>query len=225
MGRRPLDGRPRHPTGTRTRDNHILRELAPGMGLGELLGVRVEEFGRIAPPGADGLFGKMAKPWGFGPDAAPPPATSTQRPQSIRFGNATFRAAHLYEKLVTAPDVEPLAAWADRWLEGEAVLTRRAIGKGAGHYLGTYMTEELAERLIEQVFAPAGIQPLLPVLPEGVEVTERTAADGSRLLFVLNPDHLPVEFPLDGTMTDLLTGETPKGTARLEGYGAMVLSG
>ena len=31
--------------------------------------------------------------------------------------------------------------------------------------------------------------------------------------------------PLDGTMTDLLTGETPKGTARLEGYGAMVLSG
>lgn len=211
-------------TGTRTRDNHILRELAPGMNLGDLLGVRVEEFGRIIAPDANGLFGEKAKPWGFGPGGTTMSACSAARPYSIRFGEDTFQAAHLYEKLKITNDVETLATWADRWLEGETVLTRRIIGKGAAHYLGTYMSEDLAEQLIEKVLLPAGIAPLLPNIPEGVEVTERTSVDGERLLFVLNTTHEAIEFTLSNIMTDLLTGEIIKDTSSLEGHGALVLT-
>ncbi|WP_226629645.1 beta-galactosidase [Alloyangia pacifica] len=210
-------------TGTRTRDNHILRELAPGMGLGDLLGVRVEEFGRVIAPGQDGLFLPPQKTMGFGPGGAPLPACSTARSYGIRFGNETFAAAHLYEKLIVQDDVEALATWADRWLEGEAVLTRRALGKGSGHYLGTYMTEDLAQRLIDQLFVPAGISPLLPDMPEGIEVTERTQEDGKRMLFVLNTTERPVTVSLEGGKIDLLTGASLGTEARIEGYGAIVL--
>ncbi len=52
-------GRDTDPVGddgdARHRHNHIHRELAPGAGLAQLAGVRVEEFGRLAAPGATGL--------------------------------------------------------------------------------------------------------------------------------------------------------------------------
>ncbi|MGO7580797.1 beta-galactosidase trimerization domain-containing protein, partial [Rhizobium ruizarguesonis] len=43
-------------TCTRNEDNHVIRETAPGTSLSQLTGVRVEDFGRLAAPGANGLF-------------------------------------------------------------------------------------------------------------------------------------------------------------------------
>lgn len=212
-------------TGTRTRDNHILRELAPGMGLGELLGVRVEEFGRLAAPGADGLFQPPGQPMGLGAGEARLPAGSTGRRYLVRYGNGTFPAAHLYERLITGDDVEPLATWSDCWLEEQPVLTRRAIGKGAGHYLGTYLTEPLVERLIERLIEPAGIGPVLPDLPAGIEASERNAPDGRRLIFVLNTTNAPVEITLPEGSEDLLSGTVVSGRSTLEAHGALVLDG
>lgn len=208
-------------SGTRTRDNHIVRELAPSMGLGSLLGVRVEEFGRIAAGDADGLFQPPSKNMGLGSSAAQPPACSAGRPYHMRYGNVSFRAAHLYEKLILEDDVDPLATWSDRWLEGTAVLTQRKIGKGSGHYLGTYLTDELAERIVDNLFIPAGIVPLLPDMPEGVELTERYVPGGRRLLFVLNTTDASVDIPLPADVPDLLTGSAASG--RLSGYDARVL--
>ena len=211
-------------TGTRTRDNHILRELAPGMGLDDLLGVRVEEFGRVAAPGSDGLFGTHPKGAGFGPSGdVPAPACSAHRSYHIQYGNHTFQAAHLYEKLVLEDGVDVVATWADRWIEGEAVLTGRQVGKGSAHYLGTYLTETLAEHMVENLLSPAGIHPILPDLPADLEVTERTGPDGRRLIFVLNPTSKTVEINLDGQFKDLLSGEIPQGPMEIQGYDALVL--
>ncbi len=210
-------------SGTRTRDNHILRELAPGMGLGDLLGVRVEEFGRLAAPEADGLFRMQDKPMGFGAGERRLPACSAARRYLVRYGNATFPAAHLYERLLTEADVEPQAMWSDCWLERQPVLTRRRIGNGAGLYLGTYLTEPLAEQLVERVLLPSGIAPLLPGLPEGVEATERNAADGRKLTFVLNTINTAVEVTLPEGSIDLLSGTNLSGTSTLEAHGALVL--
>ncbi|MBT9383740.1 beta-galactosidase [Pseudooceanicola sp. CBS1P-1] len=211
-------------TATRTRDNHILTELAPGMGLGELLGVRVEEFGRIVAPGQDGLFAPPARPAGFGPGGAPLPACSAGRPHHLRLGETTLQAGHLYEKLILAPDVTPLAHWADRWLEGAPALTARPLGRGRAHYLGTYLTEALAEALIEAVLLPAGIAPLLPDLPEGVEASERQHPGGDRLLFLLNTTDMPREVTLPQPRRDLLSGARLGPVFALEPYGAVVLS-
>jgi len=211
-------------TGTRTLDNHIPRTLAPVGGLSELLGVRVEELGRIAAPESDGLFQNAPRALGFGPSNPKiEPACSTRRSYSIRFGNATFRAAHLYERLVLADDTVPLAAWSDRFLDGEAAITVHRVGKGYAIYVGTYLSDELVTRLLDQILAEAAIEPLLADAPGAIEVTERFADDGRRLLFVLNTESEPVEVELGDGGTDLLTGTDKAGRTALEGYGAMVI--
>lgn len=207
-------------TGTRTRENHIVRELAPSMGLGELLGVCVEEFGRIAAADADGLFQPPSKKMGLGSSAAPPPACSAGRPYRLRYDNVELQAGHLYEKLILAEDVRQLATWSNRWLEDSPALTARKIGNGMGHYLATYMTPDLADRLVDRLLLPSGIRPLLEA-PEGIEVTERNMPDGRRLLFVLNTTDETMDIDLPADSTDLLTGEKPNG--RIAGYDARIL--
>ena len=210
-------------TGTRTRDNHIHRELAPGNGLSELLGIQVEEFGRVADPGADGLFQPPAAEMGFGTTTPKKPAGSTERQYAIRYGNGIIRAAHLYEKLILKDDVAPLGVWTDRFLADEAAITIRTIGKGKAIYVGTYLTEALADRLIAQIADETGVEPLLPDLPEKVEVTERVAADGRRLLFVLNTAYEPVVCDIGTGGEDVLTGETLSGAITLGSYGVVVI--
>lgn len=63
--------------------------------------------------------------------------------------------------------------------------TSRKVGQGQVVYLGSYLTPELTEALRERLFAPAGVEPLVGGLPEGVEVTMRIN-DDRRLLFVQN---------------------------------------
>lgn len=211
-------------TGTRTRDNHIHRTLAPAAGLGGMLGVEVEEFGRIAAPGTDGLFQNPAPAMGFGPSKpVVEPACSAKRLYSLRYGNETFQAAHLYEKLLLADGVTALASWADRFLEGEAVVTERRLGRGRAIYVGTYLTEQLCAKLLDEVLAEAAVEPLLAEVPATVEVTERFADDGRRLLFVLNTESDETAVDVGKGGIDLLTGSACSGRVALGGYAAMVI--
>lgn len=210
-------------TGTRTRDNHIHRELAPGNGLSSLLGVRVEEFGRLAAPEADGLFQPRATESGFGPNAPKPPTSSTQRRYRMRYGNEEFDASHLYEKLILADDVEPLAEWSNRFLEGEPAVTRRQVAKGQAVYIGSYLGNELARKLTDHVIIDAGVSPLLPQVPAGIELCERFADDGRRLLFILNTtaDTLSVDVGDGGH--ELLSGKDCRHTLELTAYEVAII--
>lgn len=209
-------------TGTRTRDNHIPRELAPANGLGDLLGVRVREFGRIAGEGASGLFVPPGKPMGFGPDRAHGPSEAAQRAYTLRFGNQDLRAGHLYEALDLAGDVTPLATWSSRFLDGSAAITERRIGKGRACYVATSPDQAMAQEIIAKILLPAGVAPLLEDMPEGIELVERVAKDGRRLLFVINSQHMPCPVTLPEA-TDLLTGQRAGAGSVIEGYGVMVL--
>ena len=211
-------------TGTRDASNHVHRELAPLGGLAELLGVRVEEFGRVAASGSDGLFEPPAKAAGLGPARQGRlPACSVGRTYKLRIAGEEFAADHLYEKLLLEPDVTPLACWSTRWLAGQPALTIRHVGQGRAMYLATYLTEGLAAKLVEMLQTEVGLAPLLPELPAGVEVTERCADDGRRLLFVINTSDGPVEVVLPMAGEDLLTGKTAKGMLPLPAYGAAVI--
>ncbi|AMM84442.1 beta-galactosidase [Martelella sp. AD-3] len=210
-------------TGTRTRDNHIHRELAPANGLADLLGVRVEEFGRIAAPESDGLFEPPGADAGFRASGVKRlPACSAGRRYLLRHGNTTFPASHLYEKLIVEDDVEALMSWGNRFLDGEPAVTMRRIGKGKAIYAGTYLTDELTERLAD-LLRDDGVLSLLPDAPETVEVTERIGANGERLLFILNTTDEPANVTLAAPATDLLTGTSHSGTLELGAYGVSVL--
>ncbi len=209
-------------TGTRDANNHVLRVQPPEPGLARLCGVRVEEFGRVAEPGADGLFPPPPPRPGSNAPAARPPAGSTARGYRLTLGNQEYEAAHLYELLEVDADVEVIGRWSNRFAGGRAAVTRRKQGKGEAVYVGTYLTDPLVEGLTEQVFPSAGVAPLIRDLPQKVEVTMREA-DGRKLLFVLNADADPSVVSGVPSGVDLLTGQPVSGALQLGPYGCSVI--
>ena len=90
-------------------------------------------------------------------------------------------------------------------------------------YVGTYLTEEFVAKFAPSILARAGVEPLLPGLPEGVEVTVRQAAD-RQLMFILNTQHQPAHVRGVPAGSDLLTGAAIRGNAlHLEGYGCSIV--
>lgn len=209
-------------TGTRDRNNHIIREQAPGAQLSELTGVKVEEFGRVVAAGGQGLFQRNA------PDAGmyvPPqvlPSSSSERSYKMQIGNREATAEHLYETIEIADDVKVLGSWSDRSLSGKPMLTERKVGQGRAIYLATYLTPEVVELLASTVIAQSGAEPLVEDLPAGVEVSLRTAED-RRLLFVINTTSESRSFKALPAGQDLLTDAAVSGATELAGYGCLVI--
>ncbi|RWI92615.1 beta-galactosidase [Mesorhizobium sp.] len=207
---------------TRDENNHIIREQAPGKALAALSGVRVAEFGRVVPEGGSGLF-PLFRPAPMGAYAPPPlPASSAERKYLFTLGNEEFQAAHLFEVLDVAPDTEVLGIWSNRFAAGSPAITARQVGQGRVVYVGTYLTPQLTEKLVDVVLAKAGIAPLLPDLPAGVEVSVREA-DDRRLMFVLNTTEVAVIVPNVPKGLDLLTGKAVEGTLQLDPYGCAII--
>ncbi|PYE93577.1 beta-galactosidase [Rhizobium sp. PP-F2F-G38] len=209
-------------TGTRDENNHIPRTLAPGPGLSALCGVRVEEFGRVAEPGADGLFGMPGPEFGLNVPARRLPASSSQRGYRLAIGNAEYDAAHLYELFETDRDVETLGQWSSRFLGGRTAVSRRSVGSGQAIYVGTYLTDALVGALAEHLFGNAGIHPLVPNLPTTVEVALREA-DDRKLLFLMNADGETVNVTDIPEGIDLLSGSPVSGHLALGPYGCAVI--
>jgi beta-galactosidase len=209
-------------TGTRDHNNHVLRVQPPEPGLSRLCGVRVEETGRVAEPGSDGLFPSPPPRPGSNAPAVRPPAGSTARGYRLTLGNQEYDAAHLYELLDVDADVDVIGWWSNRFAGGRAAVTRRKHGKGQAIYVGTYLTDSLVEGLAEQVFPSAGVAPLIPDLPQKVEVTVREAK-GRKLLFVLNTDADPATVSGVPSGVDLLTGQSVNGALKLGSYGCSVI--
>lgn len=210
-------------TGTRDADNHIHRSAAPGAGLADLAGVSVYEFGRLAGPGASGLFAQWPdRTNGAKAPGATQPAASASRQYTFALGNAEFTAAHLYEKLDLAPGTEVLGQWTNRFLHGSPAVTRRKHGAGQVIYVATYLTEDLALTMAETMLHPAGAMPLVAALPAGVEISVREA-EGRSLWFVMNTTDAVLSVPGLPVGVDLLTGANCTGAVELGPYGCVVL--
>lgn len=209
-------------TGTRDSNNHVIREQAPGPSLSKLTGVSVEDFGRLAAPGANGLFTTMTRSGGL---VIPPdrPAESSRRIRRFSVGNQELDAGHFYENLAIEPDVEAIGQWSNRYAEGTPVITSRMVGKGRVLYVGTYLTPDLTHHLAARTFADAGVAPLVPDLPHGVEVTLRENGE-RRLLFVQNILDTRAEVRGVPPGRNLLDGDrTVSGALGLEGYGCAII--
>jgi beta-galactosidase len=204
-------------TGSRDINNHVIRDTLPGRSLADLTGITVEDFGRLAAPGAPGLFAAAHRPVGSGE------AESARRRYHFTLGNRQFQAGHWYEHLAPREGTDVIGRWSDRFLEGQAVITRRPAGQGQVIYLGTYLTPDLTEALFADLLAGAGVIPLLPELPQGVEVTMREAAD-RQLLFIQNTTAEPRRISGVPRGRNLLEGgEAVQGSLELEAYGCAII--
>jgi beta-galactosidase len=103
------------------------------------------------------------------------------------------------------------------YADGRPAVTRHTIGAGTAWYVSTRLGDA---RLIETVAAEAGVRPVHPGLPPGVEVVRRASADAS-WLFVLN--HTPAAHEVAANGTDLLSGTAVTGTLRIPAGGSAVI--
>ena len=176
-------------SGSRTADNQIIAEPRPGI-LTALAGVTVEEYGKLIAGDPHSL-------------------------QTVELNEQPVRAEHFYEVLIPE-GAETVACWNSRYLAGKPAVTVNRLGWGRVYYVGSYLTGPLLEALIPLLSAAAGLEPVLPGLPEGLEVIERRSARG-RLFFGLNN----TESTLDA---DQLPGRTLVGPedGRLAPYGVRI---
>ena len=158
--------------------------------LGPLLGVRLEDFGALMPPGSMEPGQQLAPV-----DLAGEPVTGTLLAEEIHLDDAVDPAATV------------LGSFNGGRLDGQPAVTVRAVGAGQAYYLATIPDAVGTGRVVEHLLREAGVDPVIIGLPETVEVARR-----GDVLTVINhgPDAVTVSLP----GTDIHTGH-PAGTVTL----------
>ena len=167
--------------------------------LRELLGLRVEEFWPLEEGARVGVRGELAGSADLWSEAIEPEGADTV---------AEFDDSH--------PD-----------LAGRAAVTRHAFGAGTVWYAGTRLEPAAMRQLTDSVRARAGVEPVLPGLPEGVQATVRGGEDGTgRFVFLLNHTDESAQVALPEPLSDALDPDAAPTAARtLPARGVTVLRG
>lgn len=125
--------------------------------------------------------------------------------RSVTVGGDYVGQADLWSEALDLEGAEALAHFTDGELAGRPALTRHSYGRGTVWYVGTRLEPALMRALLDDVRAAAGVGPVLPGLPPGVQATVREGA-GERYLFLLNHGAEAVEVGLPSPMRDALAG-------------------
>jgi len=182
-------------TATRNMYNNVLPDRIPGP-LRELAGVTVTEYGyQVAPD---------------------------KRPLDFVVDGETVHSTLWYEQLELAEGTMTYANWQTRHLAGTPAISLRQVGQGRVVYVGTYLTPEVIAVLGPKLASMAGLQPLLPSAPDGVEVVHRENAD-KRLWFILNHNEQAVSLNDLPHGVELISGMIVAGGLTLEARGVAVI--
>lgn len=180
--------------------------------LGPMLGISLEDFGALAFTVAATSTGLSAGETG-GPAitaGASGPGQSTAPFETPR-GRAT---GELLAEEIHLAGAEQLGAFRGGRLDGRPAFTLNSFGSGRAYYLATIPDAAGKATVTSHVFEAAGVAPVLPGLPEFVEVARR----GS-LVAVIN--HGP-SVELDLTGIEFESG-APVGGPVLDSYGYLLL--
>jgi beta-galactosidase len=131
--------------------------------------------------------------------------------------------ARLFCDLPTLETAAPLAYYSSNWFAGTPALTETKIGSGRWIYLATFAGEDFYQDFFRSLLPQAGVKPPLTVrLPGGIEMTERSAADGRRLVFLINTLARPQTFSLPAAR-DVYHEEDLHGTVLMPPHGVRIL--
>lgn len=158
--------------------------------LGPVLGVRFEDFGALggATTGGTGVGAQTAR--------------VRRLSDTVRFhvGDAVARGA-LVAEAIDAVSAEVVATFVDGMNTGRPALTRNRHGAGQAWYVATMPDPAGVDAIVGAVVAASGVSPVIPDLPEGVEVARR-----GDLVTVINHAVEPVEIFVEGM--DAETGQS-----------------
>ncbi|HZQ43367.1 MAG TPA: beta-galactosidase [Acidobacteriaceae bacterium] len=180
-------------SGMKDEDNALWTERQPGP-LEPLLGARVEQFYALdetVPLSGD---------WGDAHD-------------------------NLWAEFLTvkSPETKVLMRYgkSNGWLDDQPAAVTRKLGKGSITYIGASLDPAAMKRAAAWMLSDAGIAPILPNIPEGVDVAIRSG-DNKHILILTNYNADPVTIALPSTMHDVLAGNTTSSVT-LPQYGVAVL--
>lgn len=103
----------------------------------------------------------------------------------IRLVSGKQGAGTLWSEEMRPTDASVEGTFASGALHGRPAITAATRGNGKAWYVGTLPDEGTLGTLLSDVCRSAGVSPLLPGLPEGVEAQKRAGPD-QELLFLLN---------------------------------------
>lgn len=132
-------------------------------------------------------------------------------------------AARIWTELVTPEGARVVGSFADGELSGSPAVLQHSRGEGSVWYLATRLDDTGMRTVIDAAAADAGVLPVLPQLPAGVEAVRRTSADGVTTTFLLNHRTEPVTVPLPAPAIDLMTRVPVDTEIRLEPRGVALL--
>ncbi len=144
-------------------------------------------------------------------------------PLSGDFGSGT--ASIWAEQLsIHSPDTKVLMTYgkSNGWLDNQPAVISRQVGKGTITYIGAWLDPALMNTMTTQLLQQAGVQPILPSVPAGVEVCRRTG-HGKSILILINHNTDEEHIRLPAAMRDLIGTQSSASTIDLPAYGVAVL--
>jgi beta-galactosidase len=131
---------------------------------------------------------------------------------------------------VQSPETKVLMTYgkSNGWLDDQPAAITRQVGKGSITYIGAWLDSETLSKFTAKLLQQAGVQSILPGVPEGVEVCRRTSTgsdQGKSVLILINHNTEPAQVSLPSPMHNLIGGEsTAVSTLDLPAYGVAVLA-
>ncbi|RKP52940.1 beta-galactosidase [Cohnella endophytica] len=133
-------------------------------------------------------------------------------------------------EVVRLNGAEAIAVFLDDYYAGQPAITRNRYRQGEAYYVATHPEDKFIRELLLGICSEAGVSPLCPNAPEGVEITVRED-EGRRFLFMLNHNPVSIEMDVRGdrdwaegiAWQDLLRGENVEGRITLAAYETVIL--
>jgi beta-galactosidase len=178
--------------------------------VGYLSGV-ADQYGRVRTGGYPGALRDLLGVWveEFHPLAP-----------DDRVALSTGHHATFWTEVVHARGARVELRYAGGVLDGRPAVTRHRTGSGVSWYLSTRLECAHLADLLAAVAAEAGVHPVVPGLPAGVESVRRDGTDRA-WLFLLNHTDTAHDVPADGW--ELLTATAVTGVVSVPAGGAAVV--
>ena len=177
----------------------------------------VDEHDLVLPGGYPGELKELLGIWVEENDALP------KGEKNAFVYEGTEYPAEVLCDLLHLEGAEGISVYKEDFYSGMPVLTKNQFGKGNAYYVATKSNPEFYARFLKNVFAAAGVCPVLHA-PEGVEAAVRENENGSTL-FLLNHAPGSVRVILEQDGKDVLSGKEYKAgeEIELEKYGVAIL--
>lgn len=151
-------------------------------------------------------------------------APSPEFTNSFFYNGKEYPAGGMREMIHALDKTEILSVYEEDYVKGMPVVTAAPFGRGKAYYIAAEPDQKFLCAFYADLFRQEGLNnPLGIVLPYGVTVTERSKADGKRIVFVMNFRNEPVRIDGIGTWIDAEDGTEYTDSLVMDAFGCVML--